>query len=323
MKRRTFIAALGGAAAWPRVARAQEGLKVWRIGYLSPSSATKPSVSFFDAFRIKLEELGYTEGKNLRLDVRRAEEDHARLPGLAAELVALRPDVIVASSTGAASALQRATSSIPIVMATSNDPIGNGLVRSLAKPGRNITGLSTFGFELTAKSLETLHVAVPNAKRIAVLMSPNVSHPSMLKEAYSAAETLGLTIIAVTAKTVPDLDDAFATMHREDCDALVVLSDGRIIQKTVELANKWRLPAIYQNIDFVDMGGLLSYAPNLQEMYREAAVYVDKILRGDNPADLPVEQPTRLELQVNLKTARAIGLTIPDSVLARADRVVE
>ena len=178
MRRREFIAALCGAAVWPVVARGQQPEKVWRVGYLSPVSATKSSVAFFNAFRSKLEELGYIEGKNLRLDVRRAEDDYARLPSLATELVALSPNVIVASATDAVAALQRATSSIPIVMATSNDPIANGFVKSLAKPGGNITGLvstglSTLGFQIAAKTLELLHVVVPNARRIAILMSLN------------------------------------------------------------------------------------------------------------------------------------------------------
>jgi putative ABC transport system substrate-binding protein len=323
VNRRTFIAALGGAAAWPLAARAQESAKVWRVGYLSPVSATKSSVAFFDAFRIKLEQLGYIEGKNLRLDVRRAEDDPMKLPSLAAELVALTPDVIVGSANSAVSTLQRATSSIPIVMAVSTDPIVNGFVKSLAKPGANITGLSTLGLATMAKSLELLHVAVPNAKRIAVLVSPNVMHESLLKEAYPAAGTLGLTIIPVMARTPSDLDDAFETMHNENCGAVFVLADALVTRKIVELANKWRLPAMYQISVFVDIGGLMSYAPNLYEMFQEAAVYVDKILKGANAADLPVEQPAKFLFRVNLKTAKRLGLTIPDGILARADEVIE
>jgi putative tryptophan/tyrosine transport system substrate-binding protein len=189
--RREFVAALGRATALlPLVARAQQET-VWRVGYLSPVSATKTSVAFFDAFRSKLEDLGYIENKNLRLDVRRAEDEYARLPGLATELVALSPNVIVASATDAVAALQRATLSIPIVMATSNDPIANGFVKTLAKPGGNITGLSNLGFQTAAKTLELLHVVVPNARRIAVLMSLNRNQEYLVKEAQSAAETLG------------------------------------------------------------------------------------------------------------------------------------
>jgi putative ABC transport system substrate-binding protein len=316
------MAGIASAAARPMVARAQQA-KVWRVGYLSPVSATQSSVAFFDAFKIKLAELGYIEGTNLRLDVRRAEDDPARLPGLAAEMVALMPDVIVGSANGAVSALQRATSSIPIVMGTSTDPIVAGFVKSLAKPGANITGLSSLGLETTAKSLELLHAAVPNAKRIAVLRSRNLIHEALIKEAYSAAETLDLTIIPVMASSPTDVDDAFATMRQDKCQAVLVLSDALVNRKIVELAEKWRLPALYQVTEYVDIGGLMSYAASVREMFREAAVYVDKILRGANPADLLVEQPTRLELEVNLRTAKKLGLTIPDSIVARADKVIE
>ena len=208
-------------------------------------------------------------------------------------------------------------------MAAINDPIGLGFVKSLAKPGGNITGLSNLSADFTAKSFELLHVAVPNAKRIAVLTSPNPLHEAVVKEAYSVAGTMGLTIIPVMARTPADLSDAFAAMHKETCDAVVVLSDPRMSRKIVELANEWRLPAIYQVTGFAELGGLLTYSANLPEMFRRAAVYIDKILKGASPADLPVEQPTRLELQVNLKTAKALGLTIPDTILARADKVIE
>jgi len=299
LKRREFIAGLGGVAAWPVVGRAQQSAKVWHIGYLSlSSSADNPS---FEAFKLKLQDLGYIEGKNLRLDVRRAE----------------------GVGTAATGALQRATSSIPIVMTANADPIGSGFVKSLAKPGGNITGLSNLSVDHTAKSLELLHAVVPNAKRIAVLMSPIAFHETMLKEAHAAAGVLGLTIIPVMARTGAELDGAFATMHGENCDALVVLSDPQINRKIVELANEWRLPAIYQATGFADMGGLLTYSANFPEMFRRAAIYVNKILKGASPADLPVEQPTRLELRVNLKTAKALGLTIPDSILVRADEVIE
>ena len=325
MRRRAFIAALGGAAAWPLAASAQQQpVKVWRVGYVTPASAAdQVSVALFDGFRLKLQDLGYVEGKNLRLDLRRAEGDYARLPTLAVELVSLAPDVIVATSSPATAALQRATSSIPIVMAAINDPIGLGFVKSLAKPGGNITGLSNLSADFTAKSFELLHVAIPNAKRIAVLMSPNPLHEAVVKEAYTVAGAMGLTIVPVMARTPADLDDAFTTMHKESCDALVVLSDPRTSRKIVELANEWRMPAIYQATGFADMGGLLTYSANFPEMFRRAAVYVDKILKGVSPADLPVEQPTRLELRVNLKTAKALGLTIPDSILVRADEVIE
>jgi putative tryptophan/tyrosine transport system substrate-binding protein len=324
VKRRAFIAGLGGAAAWPVVARAQQQTdKVWRVGYLSPSSATNVSVAFFDAFRLKLNDLGYVEGRNLGLYVRRADDDLAQLPSLASELVSLAPNVIVSSANRATLELQRATSSIPIVMATSSDPIGFGFVKSLAKPSGNITGLSNQFLDLTAKTLELLHVALPNAKRIAVLTSANPGQEGIIKEAYLAAEALGMTIIPVMARTPDDLGNAFAKMHSESCDALFVPVDPRINRRIVEFANEWRLPAIYQANDYVDMGGWLSYGPDIHEQFRKAAVYVDRILKGANPADLPVEQPTKFVLEINLKTSKLLGVTIPDSILARADKVIE
>jgi putative ABC transport system substrate-binding protein len=326
MRRREFIAALGGAAAWPMATHAQQQTdKVWRVGWLSAVSTTKETVVFLDDFRLKFKDLGYVEGRNFGLYIRRANDDFARLPGLASELVSLGPDVIVSGANIAAFALQRATASIPIVMAASSDPVGSGLVKSLAKPGGNITGLSTQGVESTAKTLELLHVAFPNAKRIAVLMSGNPGQEGMLKDAYLAAGTLGLTIIPIMARTLDDLGDAFAKMHSESCDALFMLADPRTTQdrRIIELASEWRLPAIYQGGFIVDMGGLMSYGPDYHETFRQAAVYVDRILKGANPADMPVEQPTKFELEINLKTAKALGLTIPDSIVARADKVIE
>jgi putative ABC transport system substrate-binding protein len=203
------------------------------------------------------------------------------------------------------------------------DPIGSGFATSLAKPGGNITGLSLQGVDLTAKTVELLHLAIEKAKRIAVLMSPNATHEALLQQAHAGAELLDLTIVPVMARTPSDLDGAFATMHNENCDALLVLADTRIRGEIVELADKWRLPAIYQLSGFMEMGGLLSYSADLPELFRQAAVFVDKLLKGANPAELPVQQPTKFELQVNLKTAKALGLAIPDSILARADQVVE
>ena len=325
MRRREFINLIAGSAVtWPLTAHAQQQTdKVWRVGYLTPTSATNLSVALLDAFRLKLNDLGYVEGRNLGLYVRRANDDYARVPGLASELVSLAPNVIVSASNVATLALRRTTSSIPIVMAASSDPIGSGFVKSLAKPGGNITGLSNQSLDSTAKTLELLHVALPNAKRIAVLMSDNPGQEGQVKEAYLAAGALGITIIPVTARTLDDLGDAFAKMHSESCDALFVPSDPRINRRIVEFANEWRLPAIYQIGDFVDMGGWLSYGPDFHEQFRQAAVYVDRILKGANPADLPVEQPTKFELEINLKTSKLLGVTIPDSILARADKVIE
>jgi putative tryptophan/tyrosine transport system substrate-binding protein len=284
------------------------------------------SVAVLDAFRLKLNDLGYVEGRNLGLYVRRANDDFAQLPSLASELVSLAPNVIVSVSNVGTLALQRASSSIPIVMAASTDPIGSGFVKSLAKPGGNITGLTNQSLDSTAKTVELLHVAFPNAKRIAVLMSPgNPFQEGIVKEAHLAAGALGITIIPVTARTPDDLGNAFAKMHSESCDALFVPADPRtnLNRRIVELASEWRLPAIYQGSFIVDMGGLLSYSPDFYEQFRQTAVYVDRILKGANPADLPVEQPTKFEFVINLNTSKLLGVTIPDSILARADKVIE
>ena len=314
---------LGGIAAPSLIALAQPE-RVWRIGYLTPSSvADKRAVALFDAFRMQLQELGYVVGRNLNLDVRRAEGDFAKLPVLANELISLAPDVVIGVSGGGTAAFQRATSSLPIVMVTAGDPVESGFVKSLAKPGGNITGLYNQSRDVTAKSLELLHAVVPKAKRIAVLMSLNPAHEGMVKEAFAGAEVLRVAVVPVMAKTPSDLDDAFATMRKDNCEALFVLPDARITRKIVELANQWQLPAIYQYAVFVDMGGLLSYGADDTPLFRRAAFYVDKILKGANPADLPVEEPTKFELAINLKTAKALGLTIPDSIVARADKVIE
>jgi len=256
MNRRAFIAGPGTTAAWPLLARAQ-AQKSWRVGYLTPSSAKdEGSVSIYEAFKQKLRDLGYVEGRNLTIDLRRAERDYARLPALAAELVALAPDVIVVSATPSTAALQRATTSVPIVMSGIADPIGNGFVQSLARPGGNITGTSTFGADISAKSFELLHAAVPNANRIALLISPNPQLQNMAKEAYEAASALGLTVVQFTAHTSRDFEDMFAEVHKQRCDALVVLTDPRITRNLVDLANEWRLPAVWQISNYADMGGL-------------------------------------------------------------------
>jgi len=325
MRRRDFITLLGGAAVvWPLAARAQQQTRVWRVGCLFASSALDFVVSTaFEAFRYKMRELGYIEGHNLNLDVRTAEGDFLRLPGLAAELVALRPDLIIATATPAVSAVQRATSSIPIVMGPTADPIGSGFIKSLAKPGGNITGLSLMAPDPSAKSLEFLNGLVPSARRIGALMSNNPVHTALINEAYVAAQSLGLTIVPVTAVRPSDLEDAFATMANEGCDGLVVLADPRITARIPDLAAKARLPAVYQFSEFAKFGGLVGYGPSLIGLWRRVAVYVDKIAKGANPAELPVEQPTKFELAINLRTAAALGLEIPPTLLARADEVIE
>jgi putative ABC transport system substrate-binding protein len=266
--------------------------------------------------------LGYVEEQNVVFIAREAGGNLAKLPDLARELVSERPDIIVASATPAVAAAQLATSLIPIVMAPATDPLGSGFVKSLARPDGNITGVSNMTADLTAKSLELLQTIVPNARRIGVLMSANPVHPGQYKEAEGASRLLGMDLVPVTARTPEDLDKAFVVIARERCDALVVLADP-IRSAIVDLANRSRLPAIYQISEFVKAGGLISYGPSFHQLFRRAASYVDKILRGARPADLPVEQPTKFELVINLKAAKALGLDVPPTLLARADEVIE
>jgi putative ABC transport system substrate-binding protein len=326
VRRRAFIARLGSAAAaWPIAASAQQPARIWRVGYLSAAPATAPtSLALFAVFRLRLQELGFVEGRNLIIDVRRADGDLARLPGLAAELVSLRPDIVVAISDNATAAAQKATSSIPIVTVATSDPVGRGFVNSLPRPGGNITGTSYLSPELNLKMLELLRSVVPGAQRIAVLTGTFPAHASMVQEVQGAARTWGLRILPITAIAGADLKEAFERMRTEKCDALLVLPnsswDGR---RTVELAAKIRIPAIYQLSNVVRMGGLMSYSPDLVELFRRGAEYADKILKGAAPAQMPVEQPTKFVLHVNLKTAKSLGLTIPESVLVRADEIIE
>lgn len=324
MRRREFITLFGGASAvWPVAARGQQPSRIWRVGYLSPSPETAIGRTFLGAFSLKLQELGYVEGRNLILDVRRADGDLARLPGLAAELVSLRPDVIVTAGTPPTAAAQKATSSIPIVMIGPADPIGGGFVRSLARPGGNITGLSYMSPDFTAKSLELLLSVVPGAKRVAVLMSNNPSTASLIRPIHALAQALGVAILPVTWTLPADLEEVFEKIGTEKCDGLIVLADPNVTRRIAELAAKIRIPAIYQVSVFVPMGGLLSYSPDYFDLAPRGAVYVDRILKGAVPAEMPVEQPTKFVLLINLKTAKALSLTIPDSLLVRADEVIE
>jgi putative ABC transport system substrate-binding protein len=323
--RRQFITLLGGAAAWPLAARAQQ-TRVWRVGYLvAASPAVGPPRAYLDAFRLRLSELGYVEGRNLIIDVRGVEGDYSLLPDLAAELVALRPDVIFAAATPAVSAAHRATSSIPIVMGPTADPIGSGFIRSLARPGGNITGLSLMATDLSAKSLDFLRILVPSGKRIAALQSANPVHVTLINELHAAASGLSLSIVPVSYAGPSDLDDAFATMAKASCDALIVLADpiNPVTARIPGLAAKAHLPTIYQLSTLAKLGGLLAYGPDIADLYRRAALYVDKILKGAHPSELPVEQPTKFDLLINMTAARALGLDVPPTLLALADEVIE
>jgi len=323
----TITLLLGGLFS-PSAAGAQQAAKIARIGYLHPDLAPGPHQH--EAFRQGLRDLGYVEGRNVVIEYRDAEGKFERLPALAAELVALKVDVIVAPNTLAALAVKQVTRTIPIVFAVAADPVTSGLVTSLARPGGNVTGSSILSPELVGKGLERLKEAVPRVSRIAILWQPGAvgerTERNMLKEAEVAARTLGMRPQFVEARGPADFDGAFAAMTRARAGALTVVASTMFTlerRRLVDLAAKNRLPAVYPWRDFVDAGGFMSYGANTTDMYRRAATYVDKILKGAKPADLPVEQPTKFELVINLKTARALGLVIQQSVLARADQVAE
>ena len=307
-------------------AQAQQPKKVPRIGVLwlySPAIASP----FAEAFRQGLRELGYVEGKSIVIEYRHAEGKYDRLPSLAAELVRLNVDIIVTASTQAAQAGQQATRSIPIVMTVVSDPVESGLVSSLARPGGNVTGLSLMHPELSGKRLELLKEVIPKLSRVAVLSNlSNPIIPPLLRETEAAARALGVQLQVVEVRGPTEFDSAFGAMTRDRAGALVVLPDG-IFQnerrRIAALAAKSRLPAIYAWREAVDAGGLMAYGASVPDIFRRAAVYVDKILKGTKPADLPVEQPTKFEFLVNLKTAKQIGVTIPPNVLARADKLIK
>jgi putative tryptophan/tyrosine transport system substrate-binding protein len=307
------------------LAEAQQVNKVPRIGFLFGGSSSFYS-AWIDVFRQGLKELGYIEGKNIAIDYRYAEGKTDRLPLLAAELVDLKVDVIVVSATPGVLAAKKATSTIPIVFVSIADPVASGLVTSLARPGGNITGLSIVAVELSGKRMELLKEAVPNVTRVAFLWnSANPAQVAQWREAHAAAQALGLQLQSLEVRSSNDFDGAFEAALRERAQALVTTPEallGTHLKQIVAFAAKNRLPAMYGNPVFVDAGGLMSYAPDYTVQYRRAATYVDKILKGAKPADLPVEQPTKFEFVVNLKTAKQIGLTIPPNLLARADRVI-
>ncbi len=311
----------------PLAAEAQQPMRVPRIGFLSGSS---PSASrhLLEAFGQGLRDLGYVEGKNIAIDDRWAEEKYEEFPDLAAELVRLKVDVIVAVGTPAARPAKNATRTIPIVMVAVGDPVGSGLIASLARPGGNITGLTLLaGMEIVGKHLELLKEAVPNVSRIAVLWNPaNQSHVPRLREVEVAGRPLRVQLQILAARGPEEFDGAFAAMTRERAGALFVFADPVFFRdrtRLADLAAKRRLPAVYELKEHAEAGGLMAYGASLPHMYRRAATFVDKILKGAKPADLPVEQPTKFELVINLKTAKALGLTIPPSVLVRADRIIE
>jgi putative ABC transport system substrate-binding protein len=329
MDRRTFIGTLTlGLLAAPLAADAQQAAKVARIGWLAANLAPNPDLR--EAFRQGLRDLDYVEGRNVVIEYRDAEGKFERLPALAAELVALKVDVILAGGTPQALAAKQATKTIPIVFTAVGDPVTDGLVTSLGRPSGNATGLSALTPELVGKCLEQLKQAVPGVSRVAVLRQPGAfserTEKDMQRGAEDAARALGVRLQVVEARGPENFGGAFADMTRARAGALTVLPSSMFFnerRRLVDLAAKNRLSAVYPRREFVDAGGLMSYGPSIADVFRRAATYVDKILKGAKPADLPVEQPTKYDLVINLKTAKALGLTIPPSLLLRADEVIQ
>ena len=313
-------APLGAAAA-----QEYKAGKIHRIGFLSPSSSADPSI--LDAFREGLREVGYAEGHNITIASRWAEGKYDRLPGLAAQLVGLKVDIIVATAVPAIRAAKEATRTIPIIMAVVVDPMATGLVASLARPGGNITGLSSMAPQITGKQLEMLKEVVPKASLVAVLWNPaNAGNAPQIQQAQDAARALGVRLQPLGARGSSEIDSAFATMTSAQVGAVIVLVDAMLLDhrtQIADLAARRRLPAVYGLSDHAEAGGLMAYGPNRLGIVRRAATYVDRILKGAKPGDLPIEQPTKFELVINLKTAKALGLTIPPSLLQRADQVIE
>jgi putative ABC transport system substrate-binding protein len=327
MDRRSFLTAMSAlVVALPVAAEAQQPGKVWRIGVLSPSP---PGVGYrvSDFLRQSLRDLGYVEGLNVAIEWRHSDGRAERLDDLAADLVRLNVDVIVAIVPAAVFAAKKATASIPIVMVNTPDPVQLGLVASLSRPGGNVTGTTSLTTDLSIKQLELLKEAVPYATRVAVLWNPsNPWHPMALKGIEAGARALRVTLQILQTLGPEDFNDAFAGMTRERSEAVLVLADPMTFFHRMRLAEviaKHRLPSVYGLREHTELGGLMSFWADSAHLYRRAATYVDKILKGAKPADLPVEQPTKFELVINLKTAKALGLTIPPSLLLRADQVIE
>jgi putative tryptophan/tyrosine transport system substrate-binding protein len=327
VRRREFITLLGGAALWPIAARAQQPTPTVRQARVGVLTASPPTPAMLDAFREGMRERGYIEGQNLSIDVRWPQGTFEQHPAVAAELASTNVDVIVAWATPAVVAVRRATSAIPIVMVSVGDPVGAGFITSLARPGGNITGFSNITVDLSAKLVALLVELVPGTKRIGVVSNtynPNVA--VQLRATEDAVRTLGLQSQIVEARTSEEYERAFARLRMENVNGVVLLADPSVIEqarKIAELAQAAKLPTVFQRRENVEPGGLMSYGGNIKYQFRQAAFYVDRLLKGAKPGELPVEQPTKVELVVNLKAARALGITLPPALLLRADQVIQ
>jgi putative ABC transport system substrate-binding protein len=322
--RRSVLLALAALAFTSARAQAPAGIR--RIGHLSPNFPAD-AVLWHEAFRLGLRDLGWVEGKNVSIEYRYAEGREDPLSELAADLLRLKVDVIVAGNPNAALAAQKASRTIPIVVVAAGDPVALGLVESLARPGGNVTGLSTMTFELSGKRLELLREMIPKLSRVAVLWNPQGPASTLnWKEVQLPARQLGIQLHSMEVRSPDELDKAFEAVTRARVGALTIMPDALVtsnIKRIAALAGKNRLPAIYHFSEFADAGGLVTYGTDRADLYRRAATFADKILKGARPGDLPIERPTKFELVVNMKTARAIGIKIPQSILVRADRVIE
>jgi putative tryptophan/tyrosine transport system substrate-binding protein len=327
MRRREFVALLGGAAAWPLSAHAQQPGGIKRVGILNGNPETPNARARLAAFQERLREAGWREGHNISFEVRWGAADAARIEAYAIELVKLNPDVILATNTPTARSLKRATNRIPIVFAGLSDPIGDGIVGSLAKPGGNITGFTSFNAPIAGKWLELIKELSPASERTGVIYNPNTApHAIFLPVMQDIAPKLGITLVPEPVSDQAAIESAIGTLAREPNSALIVLPDifmALHAELTFSLALKEHLPTVGPLRSFAEAGALASYGSNFTELFRQAAPYVDRILRGETPHDLPVQEPTSYELVVNLKTAKGLTLAVPQSVLARADEVIE
>ena len=324
MKRREFITLVGGAAAWPLTARAQS--KIPRIGFMGNSTAALEA-NLLDAFREGLRELGYEDGRNIIIEYRWADGKYDHFPVLVAELIAAKVDAIVTAGTPAALAVKNATTTVPLVMVAVGDPIGTGLVPSLARPGGNLTGLSSIAPDLEGKRLQLLREVTPALSHVAMFInSLNPFHVSSMKQARDAAQTMGIKLQLHDIRKSEDLDEAFAAIRKERPDALLILADRVFLhnrERIMDFANEQRLPNVNAYKELVEVGGLMSYGPSYEDMHKRAAIYVDKILKGAKPADLPIEQPSKFTFIVNLKAAKTLGVTVPSQLLGLADQLIE